>query len=131
MPVENLWIIQDRVLLTRLIGTITADELAESSRVGTRMIESGIAPVYSLVDMSEMRHYPMRISDFRSSYQQKSSENLALIILYGIPNPLANSLASFFTKLTRTRYKIAANQAEALALVETLERENPSAAKVQ
>lgn len=129
MPVENRWLVQDRILLTRLVGSITADELAESSREGTRLIESGTAPVYSLVDMTEMTHYPMRVADFRSSYQQPTSDKLALIVIYGIPNQVASFMAGIFTRLTRTRYKVVANQAEALALVDALEGEALSSAR--
>ena len=66
MPVENSWIIEDRVMLTRLIGHVTIEEMTASAKKGTIMIESGVAPVYSLVDASLIEKFPLKLNELKS-----------------------------------------------------------------
>ena len=121
MPVQNYWLVENRILMTELQGSITADDLMASSQIGTQMIESGVAPVYSLVDMSQIIHYPMRLSDFTTLFEQPSSKKLAWIIIFGIPNTVASFLSTTFAHIVAKNYKVTKTREEALALVEKLE----------
>jgi hypothetical protein len=122
MPVQNSWIVENRVLLVELIGDVTADELLDSSEAGMRLIdEVGVAPVYSLVDLARSGRYPMRLSDFMVVFRQPSSEKLSWIIICGIPNPLANFVAKTFAQMMRKQYKVFNTRAEALQMIKTLE----------
>ena len=117
MPAENLWIVENRVMLTRLTGHITIEDMAVSAREGTALIESGIAPVYSLVDASQIEHFPLKLNELKSVSEQGSSDKLAWIIIYGIPNRLLSFLATTFVQVIGKRYKVVASQDEALAFV--------------
>lgn len=116
MPVENSWHTPQRITLTRLIGDVTLEEMVTSTQKGSDMIDSGIEPVYSLVDMSAMVTYPTRLSDMRY-LTQHNSPKLACIIVYGIQNKLVAFLASTFTQFVKTRYVVVQNQEEALKLI--------------
>jgi hypothetical protein len=106
MPVDNQWLVERRVLLTRLSGHLTIEELAESASVGTVMIASGITPVYSLVDLTDVTGFPTKLNDLRKVLAAGSSDKLVWIIVYGIPNPLMNFIASTFAQLSRTYFKV-------------------------
>jgi hypothetical protein len=117
MPAENLWIVENRVMLTRLTGHITVEDMTVSARKGTALIESGIAPVYSLVDASQIEHFPLKLNELKAVSEQGSSDKLAWIIIYGIPNRLLSFLATTFVQVIGKRYKVVATQDEALAFV--------------
>jgi hypothetical protein len=121
MPITNQWLVPERVLETRLSGDITVEELVASAQTGTRMIEAeGIAPVFSLVDMTHIERYPIRISDMRTVYSQGTSNKLTWIIVFGIPNNVVNFMATMFTRLIKLQYRVVKTQDEALALVDKL-----------
>jgi hypothetical protein len=117
MPAENSWIVDNRVMLTRLMGHITIEDMIASARKGTAMIESGIAPVYSFVDASQIEHFPLKLNELKSISEEGSSDKLSWIIIYGIPNRLLSFLATTFVQIIGKRYKVVATQDEALAFV--------------
>lgn len=121
MPVENSWLIENRVLLTRMIGSITVEDMTISAERGTAMIAAGIDPVYSLVDMTELTGFPVKLSELSAVFKQPSDEKLGWIIIYGIPNRFVNFLATTFAQLSGKHYKVVDTQAEALRLVDHLE----------
>ncbi len=121
MPVTNEWLVEGRVLMTRLKGNISVDEMLQSGQEGTALIESGSAPVYALVDLTAMEHFPTRLVDVKQISDQGTSPKLDHIIIYGIPNRFIAFLATMFTQFIRTRYKVVDTQEDALALVDELE----------
>jgi hypothetical protein len=123
MPAENTWVVENRVMLTRLTGHITVEDMKASARRGTAMIESGIAPVYSLVDASQIEHFPLKLNELKSITEEGSSDKLSWIIIYGIPNRLLSFLATTFAQVIGKRYKVVNTQAEALAFIAQQEGE--------
>jgi hypothetical protein len=121
MPFHNSWLVEGRVIQNRLIGTVTAVEIMQSSLETTPLIDSGTPPVYFIVDVTKMTSYPTKLADFRSIYQQPISENLGLIIFYGIQSRTISFLATLVTQLIRVKFQVVKNQAEAIALIERLE----------
>src|SRR5690349_7131799 len=106
MPAENTWVVENRVMLTRLTGHITVEDMKASARRGTAMIESGIAPVYSLVDASQIEHFPLKLNELKSITEEGSTDKLSWIIIYGIPNRLLSFLATTFAQVIGKRYKV-------------------------
>jgi hypothetical protein len=121
MPVENVWLVQDRIIVTRLSGTVTAEEMIVSSHQGTSMIEAGIEPVYSLVDMTNILHFPLKLTDLNSIFARGTSPKLRWIVIYGIPNRLASFLATMFSQLIRINFRVVKDEAEALTLINQYE----------
>jgi hypothetical protein len=131
MPVENRWYIEGRVAITRLYGNVTVEELETAAKQGTALNDAGVAPVYGLVDMTELEHFPSRLSDFTKLIQQGRSDKLRCIIVYGIPNRMANFLASLFAQFIRTSLRVVNTQEEALHLLELLEGTMPTPVPVE
>lgn len=121
MPYQINWLVENRVMLNRLSEKVTAEEIVQSSRQATPLIDTGLPPVYFIVDVSQMKEFPTKLADFRSVYQEPISENLGLVIFYGIHNRSLNFLATLVTQLVRIKFQVVNNQAEALALVEKTE----------
>jgi hypothetical protein len=121
MPVENSWLVENRVMLTRLSGHVTIDDLVQNAREGTLMIESGIKPVYSLVDASRIEQFPLRLNQMHAVSEQGSSDKLDWIIIYGIPNRFISFLATTFVQVIQKRYKVVGTLDEAMAFVNSRE----------
>lgn len=117
MPVTNEWLIEGRVLLTRVSGSVTMEELIVASANGTAMIETGAAPVYNLVDISAMKGFPTRVTEVRQISVGGTSPKLEWIIVYGIQNSMVNFLATLFTQFLKTNSKVVPTQDDALALI--------------
>ena len=116
--------------MTRLIGTVTVEEMLASGQRGTVMIESGEAPVYSLVDVSQMEHFPTRLVDIKKIAEQGGSDKMSKIILFGVSNRFINFLANMFTQFIRTDYAVVDNLDTAVKLVEKLERRTISQMRI-
>jgi hypothetical protein len=121
MPAENSWIIEDRVMLTRLIGHITIEDMIANAQQGTIMIESGVAPVYSLVDASLIEQFPLKLNEMKSLTEQGSSDKLGWIIIYGIPNRVLAFLATTFVQVIGKNYKVVATREDALEFIRNRE----------
>lgn len=130
MPVENEWYVEGRILMTRLIGTVTVEEMLASGQRGTVMIESGESPVYSLVDVSQMDHFPTRLVDIKKIAEQGGSDKMSKIILFGVSNRFINFLANMFTQFIRTDYNVVDTLDDAVKLVEKLERRTISQMRI-
>jgi hypothetical protein len=118
MPVENEWYIEGRIAITRLIGDLTAEELKRSAENGTQMIErDGVMPVYSIVDMSRIGRFPMKVSDVFSISGQGNSPKLKWIIVHSIPNRLISFLAGTFTHALRLNFRVVDNFEDALEMI--------------
>lgn len=121
MPVENEWYVEGRILVTRLIGTVTVDEMLASGDRGTIMIESGVAPVYSLVDVSQMDQFPTRLVDIKRIANQGGSDKMSKIILFGVANRFIHFLANMFTQFIKSDYALVDSLEDALAMIEEME----------
>ncbi len=122
MPVENEWYVEGRIVITRLIGTVTVDEMLASGDRGTVMIESGQAPVYSLVDVSRMDQFPTRLVDIKRISEQGGSDKLSRIILFGVANRFVHFLANMFSQFIKSDYALVDSLEDALVLVEQMEQ---------
>ena len=121
MPVENSWIVEERVMLTRLIGHLTVEDMAANAQRGTIMIDSGVAPVYSLVDASLIEHFPLKLNEMKGLTEQGSSDNLGWIIIYGIPNRILAFLATTFVQVIGKNYKVVNTLEDALEFIRNRE----------
>jgi hypothetical protein len=121
MPVENSWIVEERVMLTRLIGHLTVEDMAANAQRGTIMIDSGVAPVYSLVDASLIEHFPLKLNEMKGLTEQGSSDKLGWIIIYGIPNRILAFLATTFVQVIGKNYKVVNTLEDALEFIRNRE----------
>lgn len=121
MPIENAWLVENRVIQSRMIGDITVADFVKSNQETTPLIDSGTPPVYFLVDVTWLEKYPTRLEDFRMIYRQPISKNLSYVIIFGIHNPSISYLATLITQLLRVKFQVVQDQAEALALIEKIE----------
>ncbi len=121
MSFQINWLVEGRVMLNRLSESVTAEEIVQGTRQAKPLIDSGTPPVYFIVDVRHMKEFPTKLADFRSVYQEPISDNLGMVIFYGIHNRSLNFLATLVTQLVRIKYQVVNNQAEALALVEKTE----------
>ena len=121
MPITNEWFIPQRIVLTRLSGDLNISEIMERVPMGTAMIESGDAPVYSLVDVSQVESFPRNLTEYRNAWDFGTSDKLTLLVIYGIKNPLLNLFASVFSQLLRRNFRIVKDLQEAIKVIEERE----------
>ncbi len=122
MPIQNSWYIEGRVLLTELIGDVTVDEMVISSQQGTAIIESGTAPVYNLVDVTRLGHFPLKLNDLRQVFSQGTSEKLEWVFLIGLQNVVVKFLATTFVQLMKRNYLLVNTVEDALQAIDKLEK---------
>lgn len=77
MPYQVFWYIENRVIGTRFYGDITATELATHRESLKVYIQTGIPPLFLLIDMREVTKFPLQfnamlkeISEYRSHNHQ-------------------------------------------------------------
>ncbi|MDX1993718.1 MAG: hypothetical protein SF029_15120 [bacterium] len=128
MPIMNEWYAEGRVFLTRFVGEVTLEEMIVSSQEGTALSNMGRAPVYNLIDLTQLEHFPLRIPDFQEVTLGGTSRKLEWIIVYGVPGRLSAFLASMFNLIMHRNYLVVASLDEALRVIDRLENQSHAAA---
>jgi hypothetical protein len=120
MAIENQWLTDRRVLLTRLTGRLTIDDLAVSSEQGSTMIENGIAPVTCIVDMSGMDNFPVKPTELHALADGYRVDKLGLIILCGAQDPMVKFLAALYVQMAQVNCQVVSTLDDALSLAARL-----------
>lgn len=125
MPVTSEWYIEKKILLTRAIGDVTIEDLEESNRQGTELIDSGEDTVLAVVDLSQLKSFPKRLTEIQRLASLPRSPKLSWLILCGINDPIASFMATAFSQFSHIQYRTVKTLDEALTMARTLAELEP------
>lgn len=100
MPCELKWYLQDRVLLQRLSGVVTLEDVKVSNAQLKTFLASGVAPTHVIVDLSGVERFPTSLSTIKEFVQPVPNQDiLGWVLIFGAKNALLRFLASMVTQL--------------------------------
>ena len=100
MPCELKWYLQDRVLLQRLSGVVTLEDVKASNAQLKTFLASGVAPTHVIVDLSGVERFPTSLSTIKEFVQPVPNQDiLGWVLIFGAKNALLRFLASMVTQL--------------------------------
>ena len=101
MPCELKWYLKDRVLLERLHGVVTLEDVKDSNVQLKALLASGVAPTHVIVDLSGVERFPTSLSTIKEFVKPvPNQEILGWVLIFGAQNSLLRFLASMVTQFT-------------------------------
>lgn len=106
MGVETFWLVEDRVILQRLYGEVTIDDLKESTRSGEALLNSSPEQViYLLVDARAVTHYPKQLRELVSVFQDAKPDKVIWTLILS-EETIVRFLGSAVTQMLGLRVRV-------------------------
>ncbi len=117
MPIHTEWYVPRRILITRYIGDISIDDLRADYRICAQMTQSLNHRVMLLVDLTQLRHYPMQISELNSLWKEGGQFRPLMSVAFGKMTPILILLANICAHSLRMEIRVVGTLKEALDLI--------------
>src|SRR4051794_28115392 len=104
MPVDVKWYIENRLALFIVYGDFTVEDIRQLTASSRAMFDSGTAPIHAIVDVNQLKKFPLDIQEVRNSMVARGPK-VGWLTLVGT-NPLVRFLLSAVSQLGN--YKIRA-----------------------
>lgn len=113
MPYTMDWLQEGKVIISRAYGTLTLHELRASMPKHIAMLNSGMAPVHILTDISSLKLSPANPIEVRDSVTYLSHPAMGWHAFYGSVS-LASSLINVYSQVMRVHVKVFNNYEQAI-----------------
>ena len=121
MPHTLEWLIDKRVLHVQISGDVPVPELTEIGLAVREWTDSGTAPVFSVIDLREVKQYPTRLTDLASAFSTKPSAKLGWIVLIS-NSSILRYITSVVVQLARQHVSTFADYTSALEFLAKQDR---------
>ena len=105
MPIDISWYVPQRVISMRSYGDITIDDTIAANHQLITLFDSGIPLIHTLVDQTELKHFPISLNDLLDSLSVLAHPELGWTVVYGKPNKLADFIGGMIARMARVRYR--------------------------
>ncbi len=123
MPYETSWLVEKRVLYTRMHGYVTGEELQAQNREMTTYIEQSEQLLHTINDATDTTGTDMGLRDLQQT-QFTDVENLGWAI-YISPSKMNRFFASVITQLSKKRGRQFATLEEGLRFLQEMDESLP------
>ncbi len=115
------WLIPNRVVNFGLGETYTIEDAGHLNTQMLELLNQSTQPLHMLVDLTILRHYPLRITEEVWSITQclRHAKMGWMLVINNGANPMAHFIASVVSKTTGVKMRFVKSREEAL---ETLHR---------
>lgn len=119
MSYELSWYIDRRIVLARLTGDVSAEEIFQNNqRIARDYVQQGQAPVHLLIDISGMEKFPSNLKQLKAASDILLREHsLGWMVTVGKVNTLERFLTSTLTQMFGVRLHMTDTLARALAFL--------------
>src|SRR5258706_3845383 len=115
------WQVSERVVLFTLGETYTLEDAGLLNKQMLELLDKSTQPLHMLVDLTNMRHYPKRVTEEVWSITKclRHKQMAWMLVINHAVNPMAHFIASVVGKTTGVKMRFVKSKGEAL---ETLHR---------
>jgi hypothetical protein len=132
MPYEVSWYIEGRVMLTRITGNVTMEELHEVDKQLNALLNSCSSDVvHSLGDMTGVESHPTSAFELQSSQTYYKHSRLGWVVIYGYESKIVNYVSAILTQVFRVRFRVLKSRAEALAFLQEKDKTLPDLNRIK
>lgn len=103
MPQTVEWLQEGKIILSKISGVLTIDEIRETSPLYVQMLDAGSAPVHIITGMQGLVLYPTNLLQLKDAMPSLNHPSMGWQVFYGAP-PLARSLINVFSTITRSDF---------------------------
>lgn len=106
MAHEIGWLVDGRVIYQRYYGVVTLDELVDASGAVGALVDDGVCPVHTLIDIVGLKEYPGAIGEIRRALRDaRFDARLGWLVLVGV-HPIPRYIASVVIQVTGLRFRL-------------------------
>lgn len=107
------WLYPPRLVLIQYLDKVVKDDILNQTETLAQVLdESGQAPVHLIVDLSDVVEIGLGLSDLKS-VATKAHDSVGWMAVIA-PNPVFRFFASIGIQISRGKYRVFANRADAL-----------------
>lgn len=129
MPIDNAWLIEGKVIYSRVFGDVNMTDLKAGDEVLNQLLKNRTETyVHCIVDCSDLTSVPRLGAGGRSGLT--SLERLGWVALYGIENRALLFVGTMFAQLFRLRWRFYRSSDEALNFLQRLSDDLPDLRQV-
>ena len=121
MALVTRWHVENRIVLSALIGNISIEELMAESRIIAPMVTNGKAPVHVIVDTTKMGRSPTNLMQVKDTVPYLKYPNMGVMVIIGGNNPLVRFMSTAIGQLLGVRLRVTGSLDEAEALLRQLD----------
>jgi len=122
MPATTEWLEKDRIVITKLFGDLTLDEITLANEKHLEMVANGERNIHVILDVSELSKFPTEIRSIKASGDAYLEHpNMGFVMVVGIKNPILRFLSSIVTQLSSADMRQVATIEEAIARINQID----------
>ena len=110
------WMIPHRVLLLRITGDVSSDEVRQIAGSVEKWIDNGHAPVHLMIDTTQMGRFPVSVTQIHGYSRWLYHPKTGYVVLLN-PIQLIAFLTTIITGMAHVQFKIAETEQEALQIL--------------
>lgn len=130
MPAQITWLIEGKVLHIRSWGRLTIEDFQMNKDIIMEMLNTATSPiVHTLLDETDVEAMPRNMVALRESTTWTNHPRFGWAISYGNDERFLNFVTSFISQVARIRYRRFATAAEAIAFLQSREKDLPDLAE--
>lgn len=117
------WLIPERVVNFSLGETYTLEDAGQLNAQMLELLNQSTRPLHMLVDLTVLRHYPLRVTEEVWSITQclrHAQMGWMLVINHGA-NPMAHFIATVVSKTTGVKMRFVKSREEALEILHRMD----------
>ena len=97
MPITHSWFFPEQIVLVRMTGIMTLDEIRDAFAESARYVESSPArKVHLLHDWRDLKRFPRNVIEIRRVLLARiqNPRKIGWVVMFGTMNPLARCFGS-------------------------------------
>jgi len=117
------WLVANRVVVFSLGETYTLEDAGQLNTQMLNLLNQSTQPLHMLVDLTNLRHYPLRVSEEVWSITQclrHAQMGWMLVINHGA-NPMAHFIATVVSKTTGVKMRFVKSREEAMEILQRMD----------
>ena len=121
MPYRVEWLAEPRIVFVNVTHRLTLPEVAKANGLMLGFLNQAGAPLYVVVDVSELTDYPRIASELQPILRSFYHPMLGGSYIYGVTTPAINVILRILERVSPFNYKITKSFNEALTAIEARE----------
>jgi len=118
MPFDVSWHTNNQIILIKLIGDVTEEELQLITDKSFDMVQASTMKVHALVDQRDMQSAPRGLKTMTDFIKSNKHPNQGITVLVAPNmNALTKFIVSTMFQVLRLEYRLATNMEDALTII--------------
>lgn len=93
------WMAPGRVILARMYGVITLDEITQSNEAYMELLKDGEGMVHTIADLSKIEKFPLNLPQIMKAMKIDRERETGWMVIIQKPNPVLQYIAAMMAQI--------------------------------